>query len=48
VDTKRLPNLLTRNISPAGKVAEKAICRKVFWIIWHCIMSAELTKHALL
>jgi len=27
-----------------GKIAEKAICGSVFLTIWHCILSAELTK----
>jgi len=27
-----------------GKIAEKAVCRSVFLAMWHCILSAELTK----
>jgi len=27
-----------------GEISEKAVCRSVFLIIWHCILSAELTK----
>jgi len=27
-----------------GKIAEKAARRSVFLTVWHCIMSAELTK----
>jgi len=27
-----------------GKITEKAVCRSVFLITWHCIWSAELTK----
>jgi len=27
-----------------GRIAEKAVYRSVFWVIWHCILSAELTK----
>jgi len=27
-----------------GKNAEKAVCRSVFLMIWHSILSAELTK----
>jgi len=30
-----------------GKIDEKAVCRE-FLTIWHCILSAELTKKALL
>jgi len=29
---------------PVGKIAEKAVCRSVFLTMWHCILSAELTK----
>jgi len=29
--------------NPVGKIAEKEVCRSVFLIIWHCILSAELT-----
>ena len=31
-------------IYPAGKIAEKAVWRSVFWTIWHCILSANSTK----
>jgi len=27
-----------------GKIAEKAVCKSVFLTIWHCILSAEITK----
>jgi len=27
-----------------GKIAEKAVCRSVFLTMWHCILSAVLTK----
>jgi len=27
-----------------GKIVEKAIFRSAFLIVWHCILSAELTK----
>jgi len=30
--------------NPVGKIAENAVCRSVFFTIWHCILSAELTK----
>jgi len=26
------------------KIAEKAVCRRVFLTTWHCVLSAELTK----
>jgi len=32
------------NNKPMGKIAEKAVCRSVFLIILHCILSVELTK----
>jgi len=31
-----------------GKIAEKAVCGSVLLTAWHCILSAELTKNALL
>jgi len=31
-------------VYPVGKIAEKAVCRSGFLGIWHCILSAELTK----
>jgi len=31
-----------------GKIAEKAVCGSVLLTIWHCILSAKLTKNALL
>jgi len=31
-----------------GKIAEKAVYRRVFLTIWHCSLSTELTKNALL
>jgi len=30
---------------PACKIAEKVVCRSVFLTIWHCILSAQLTKN---
>jgi len=27
-----------------GKIAEKTVCMSIFLTIWHCILSAELTK----
>jgi len=33
---------------PVGKIAEKAVCKSVFLTIWHCNVSAELTKNALI
>jgi len=29
---------------PVGKIVKKAICKSVFLITGHCILSAELTK----
>jgi len=29
---------------PVDNIAEKAVCRSVFLTIWHCNLSAELTK----
>jgi len=31
----------------AKKIAEKAICRSVFFTTWHCILSAESKMHSL-
>jgi len=31
-----------------GEIADKAVRRSVFLTIWHCVLSAELTKNALL
>jgi len=36
------------NQQDVGKIAEKAVCGSVFLTIWHCNLSAELTKNALL
>jgi len=44
----KMQNELSRLSFPVGKIAEKAVCKSVFLTIWHCILSAELTKHALL
>jgi len=33
---------------PGGKNREKAVCRSAFLTTWHSILSAELTKNALL
>jgi len=30
--------------NPVGKIDEKAVCKSVFWTIWHCVLSAELIK----
>jgi len=40
-------NLLFKNnqIRPVGKIVEKTVC---FLTIWHCILSAKLTKTLLL
>jgi len=27
-----------------AKIAEKAVCRRIFLTAWHCILIAELTK----
>jgi len=27
-----------------GKIVEKAVCRSVILTIWHCILSADLSK----
>jgi len=40
-------NTLNRQI-PVCKITEKAVCRSVFFTIWYCILSAELSKKALL
>jgi len=34
--------------NPVGKIAEKAVCRRVFLTVWHRILSAELTLNAFL
>jgi len=41
IDTDTGPS---RIYFPVGKIAEKAVYRSVFLTIWHCILSAELTK----
>ena len=30
--------------NPAGKIAEKAVWRSVFWTIWHFLLNADSTK----
>jgi len=42
ISTKQEQNI---RIIPVGKIAEKAVCKNVFW---HCKLSAELTKNALI
>jgi len=37
-----------RCIFTVGKIAEKAVCSSVFLTTWHCTLSAEITKNALL
>jgi len=32
---------------PVGKITEKEVRRSVFLTTWHCVLSADLTKHAL-
>jgi len=33
---------------PVGEIAENVVCRRIFLTIWHCILSVELSKNALL
>jgi len=42
--TSKLTSLELRLSHPVGKIAEKAVFRSVFLTIWHCVLSAELTK----
>jgi len=35
-------------LSNEHKIAEKAVCRRVFLTIWQCILSGELTTNVLL
>jgi len=41
-------SLRVKTPQPVGKITEKAVCGSVFFDIWHCILSAEVTRNTLL